>query len=71
MSFNDVLDELPSLTLEQRQAVMRRAMELDDLPLSKEEEFVLEERLAAYHKNPKSAVSLAEMEKRLKARFGA
>jgi hypothetical protein len=70
MSFNEVLAELPSLTVEQRQLLMRRAMELDDLPLSPAEEALVEQRLAEHRRNPQAAVSLEEMEKRLRARFG-
>ncbi len=70
MSFNEVLRELPSLTLEQRQLVIRRAVELDDAPLSAAEESLVESRLAALRESPDSAVSLEEMKKRLRARYG-
>lgn len=71
MSFNEVLAELPSLTMEQRQLLMRRALELDDLPLSPAEEALVEQRLAEHRRNPQAALSLEEMEKRLRARFGS
>ena len=70
MSFNEVLAELPSLTVEQRQLLIQRAMEIDDLPLSPAEEALVEQRLAEHRRNPQAAVSLEEMEKRLRARFG-
>jgi hypothetical protein len=70
MSFNEVLLELPSLTLEQRQMLIRRAVELDDAPLSAAEESLVESRLAALRESPGSAVSLEEMKKRLRARYG-
>ena len=70
MSFNEVLAELPSLTVEQRQLLMRRALEIDDLPLSPADEALVQERLAEYRTNPATAISLDEMEKRLRAHWG-
>lgn len=67
MSFNEVLAELPSLTLEQRQLLMRRALELDDLPLSPAELALVEARLGEYRQNPQAALSLQEMESRVGA----
>ena len=71
MSFNEVLAELPSLTAEQRQLLMRRALELDDLPLSPAELALVEARLAEYRQNPATALSLQEMETRLRAKARA
>ena len=45
MSFNEVLEELPALTVEQRQQVVRRALELDEPPLTPADEAQVEERL--------------------------
>ncbi len=67
MSFNQVLDELPTLTLEQRQLLIRRAMEMDDVPLSEADEALVETRLAAHQANPASSVPLAEMKHRLRS----
>ena len=67
MSFNEVLAELPSLTVEQRQLLVRRALELDELPLSPADEALVAERSAEYHAYPTAAVSLDEMEKRFVA----
>ena len=66
MSFAQVLEELPALTVEQRQVVVRRALELEDSPLSTEEETLVESRLAAHQKNPASSVPLDEMKRRLR-----
>lgn len=68
MSFAEVLQELPSLTLEQRQLLVRRALELDDLPLSDADVFLAESRLAALKDVPASAVSLDEMKSQLRSR---
>jgi uncharacterized protein Smg (DUF494 family) len=69
MSFTEVLNELPALTVDQRQLLISRALELDELPLSVEDEASIEERLAAHHQNPASSMPLAEMKARLQDRF--
>jgi len=68
MSFNEVLQELPVLTFEQRQLLIRRAVELDDLKLSPADEALVESRLAAHHAAPETSVPLAEMKRRLRSR---
>lgn len=70
MSFNEVLLELPALTLEQRQLLIRRALELDDPQLSNADESLVESRLAALRDAPASAVSLEEMKTRMRTRYG-
>jgi uncharacterized protein YoaH (UPF0181 family) len=66
MSFAEVLQELPSLTFEQRQLLVRRAMELDDAGLSPADEALVESRLAAHHAAPDSSIPLDEMKRRLR-----
>ena len=68
MSFAQVLEELPGLTFEQRQILIRRALELDDPPLSDADESLVEARLAAHRANPSSSVSLGEMKARVRSR---
>jgi hypothetical protein len=68
MSFAEVLAELPALTVQQRQMVIRRALELEDPPLSAAEEFLIETRLAEHRQNPASSVPLEEMKDRLRSR---
>ena len=70
MSFNEVLLELPSLTVEQRHQLVRRALELDDAPLSPSDESLVESRLSALRDAPTSAVTLDEMKARLRTRYG-
>jgi hypothetical protein len=62
MSFNEA--ELPRLTLEERQILIRRAVELDDPPLSVADEELVESRLAEHHADPSSSVPLDEMKRR-------
>jgi hypothetical protein len=69
MSFTEVLQELPALTVEQRQLLVRRAIELDDPPLDAAEEALVESRLAALREDPKSGLSLEEMKARIRSRF--
>lgn len=69
MSFSEVLKELPALTVEQRQLLIRRALELDDPPLSDSDEAIVESRLGALREAPASAVSLDEMKSRLRSRY--
>ncbi len=69
MSFAEVLEELPALTFEQRQMVIRKALEVDETPLSAREESIVEERLEKLRQNPDSAVSMDDMNARLRRRF--
>jgi hypothetical protein len=50
MSFAEVLRELPSLTVSERQLLVRRALDLDEPGLSFAAEALVEKRLAAHHK---------------------
>lgn len=69
MSFAEVLEELPALTFEQRQMVIRKALEVDETPLSPREERIVEERFEKLRQNPDSAVSMDDMNARLRRRF--
>ena len=69
MSFNEVIAELPRLTFEERQILIRRALELDDPPLSAADEALVEERLAEHHADARSSVPLDEMKRRLRFRL--
>ena len=71
MSLQELLAELPALTLSERQVVARRLVELDDPGLNSREEALIEERLSRHRASPSSAVSLEDMNKRLRGRFGA
>ena len=69
MSFNEVIAELPRLTFEERQILIRRALELDDPPLSAADEALVEERLSGHHADPTSSVRLDELKNRLRTRM--
>ena len=66
MSFSEVIAELPRFTFEERQILIRRALELDEPPLSAADEALVEERLAEHHSDPTSSVPLDEMKSRLR-----
>jgi Putative addiction module component len=68
MSFNEVIAELPHFTFEQRQILIREALELDNPPLSAADEALIDERLAAHHANPESSISLSELKQQLRSR---
>ncbi|HEV2330622.1 MAG TPA: hypothetical protein VGY56_17715 [Verrucomicrobiae bacterium] len=59
MSFTQVIDELPRMTPAERQQLIRRALELDDAPLSSADEALVESRLAAHRADPESSVPKA------------
>ena len=69
MSFAELLQELPALTVQQRQMVIRRALELEEPPLSEAEEALVENRLAGHRQNPASSVPLDEIKRRLRSRL--
>jgi len=68
MSFAQVLDKLPTLTVKERQLLIRRAVELDEPPLSQPDEQLVASRLAAHEANPDSSVPLDRIKSRLRTR---
>ena len=69
MSFTQVLDELPSLTFEERQLLIRKAVELDESPLSAADEALVESRFASHHADPDSSIPLEESKARIRSRL--
>jgi putative addiction module component (TIGR02574 family) len=67
MSFNEAIAELPRLTFEERQILIRKALELDEPPLSAADEALVEKRLAEHHVDPTSSVPFDEMKNRLRS----
>lgn len=68
MSLSQVLEALPDFTFEERQLLIRRVIELDDLPLSEADETLVESRLAAHRTNPTSSLPLEILKDRLRSR---
>lgn len=70
MSFTEMLEQLETLSPEQRSMLIERAMELDEpLEIPEEHRKLIEERLAAYDADPSSAIPMDEMIARVEARF--
>jgi hypothetical protein len=69
MSFAEVMRELPALTLSQRQMLVRRALDLDEPPLSLVDEALVEERLTAHKQSPETSVPAEVMKQRLRGQF--
>jgi putative addiction module component (TIGR02574 family) len=68
MSLSQVLEALPEFTVEERQLLIRRAIELDEPPLSEADEKLVDSRLAEHHQNPTSSVPLEDLKERLRSR---
>lgn len=68
MSLSQVLEALPAFTFEERQLLVRRVIELDDPPLSEDDETLVESRLADHHSNPTSSLPLKTLKERLRSR---
>ena len=68
MSLSQVLEALPEFTVEERQLLIRRAIELDEPPLSEADETVVDFRLAEHQINPTSSLLLEELKERLRSR---
>jgi hypothetical protein len=68
MSFAEVLHELPMLSAAQRQLLIRRAVELDEPPLSAADESIISSRLEAHRRDPASSVPLDEFKARVRRR---
>jgi hypothetical protein len=69
MSFAELLKELPTLSPEQRLEVVHRVMELDDLPLSDEDEDLIAKRQAEHHADPGSSLPVDEVIGRLERQY--
>ena len=68
MSLSPVLEALPEFTVEERQLLIRRAIELDEPSLSEADETLVDSRLAEHHVNPTSSLPLEELKERLSSR---
>jgi uncharacterized protein Smg (DUF494 family) len=69
MSLTEMLEQLETLTNEERQMIVDRALELDDTPMTPEEKKLVLERLAEHDRDPSSAIPLEEAMKRLDAKL--
>ena len=68
MSLNEVLAVLPRLSFEERELLIRVALELNDPELSSADEELIETRLAEHRADPHSAIELGDLKDRLNSR---
>jgi hypothetical protein len=75
MSKNEIIDELPKLTLEERREVLAKLLALDDTEwldegeLSDEEKRIIIERLDACDKDPNGFIPWQQVKAELQRRF--
>jgi putative addiction module component (TIGR02574 family) len=69
MSFTQVLEELPNLTFEERQLLVRRAIDLDEPLMSAADEALVESRFASHHADPGTSIPLEESKARIRSRI--
>ena len=69
MSFEQLLEQLPALSFEQRQLLIRRALDLDEVPLSRSDEAEIDRRLEAHRQNPELAISFDALKARVRTHF--
>jgi hypothetical protein len=69
MSFNEVLEELPRLTFEERQLLIRIAVELNNTPLSAADEELITTRTSEHHLEPDTSIELDELKENLRFRL--
>ena len=75
MSKNEILQELTTLSPQERSEIRARIAELDgvggdDDGLTPEEEAIVEKRIADVEKNPGKFIPWSQAKARLKARYG-
>ena len=71
MSTTEIIDQLPRLTPEEREAVRSRLDALDSAaPLTPEEKRFIAGRVAAYRQNPAAAVPWAVAEADIRKQLG-
>jgi hypothetical protein len=71
MSLTQVLAELPAFTVAERQLLVRRAIELDEPPLTAADEDLVRTRLADHERDPSTAIPFDAMKEKLRAAFPA
>ena len=69
MRLAQVLEELPTFSVAERQLLIRRALQIDEPSLSPEDEKLIASRLEDHRRDPSSAVSFDDMKSALRSRF--
>jgi putative addiction module component (TIGR02574 family) len=66
MSKAEILEELASLTPDERREIVARIQELEDDKLTEEEKRILDRELEEYRKNPEDGSPWEEVEARIR-----
>ncbi len=69
MSLTEILAEIPKLSFAERQELVRHTIALEDEELTPEENAILEERLADFHRHPESGTSAEELKSSILSRI--
>jgi hypothetical protein len=69
MSLAQILEELPSLSSDERRQIIQRAAELEDA-LTPEDEAIVEARLAEHDRAPHTAIPLEQFTQEVRSRYG-
>ena len=65
MSLAEMLDQIPKLSFAERQQLVRCAIEVDDVGLTKEEEAILAKRVQDFQTGEKSGIPLKDLRERV------
>ncbi len=69
MSLAEILDEIPKLSVADRQDLVRRAIAVDDADLTPEENAVLDARIEDFHRDPDAGTPLDQLKERVQERL--
>ena len=61
MSFAEILSEIPRLSFEERQELVRSAIAVDDAELTAEENALLDARMEDFRSKPEAGIPLEEL----------
>ena len=56
MSLSEILAEIPNFSFVERQEIIRRTLEVEDVDLTAEEKAILDERLDDFRRNRQSGI---------------
>jgi putative addiction module component (TIGR02574 family) len=61
MSLTEILAVIPKLSFEERQELVRRAIEVEDDELTADEKLILEKRLEDFRRDPSSGIPAEQL----------
>ena len=69
MSFAEILSEIPRLSFEERQELVRSAIAVDDAELTAEENALLDARMEDFRSKPEAGIPLEELREHVRQRM--